>query len=79
LTPLLPICNGKKEGKKGWAKEPVARMAKLLKYGKIVNGHNWCRFFALLQEVILLSLKPPNSQEWQEFLGRNWLEKAKGL
>jgi len=35
-------------------KEPVARMAKLLEYGKTVSGHNWYKFFDLWLEAILL-------------------------
>jgi len=57
-------------------KEPVARMAKLLEYGKTVSGHNWYKFFDLWLDAILLSLKPPTTQEWQEFLERNCLEKS---
>ena len=57
-------------------KEPVARMAKLLEYGKEYSGHNWYKFFDLWLEAILLSLKPPTPQEWQEFLERNCLEKS---
>ena len=69
LTPLLPICNGRKGGQNMTGqKEPVARMAKLLEYGKTVSGHNWYKFFDLWLEAILLSLKPCTTQEWQEFL-----------
>jgi len=37
-------------------KEPAARMAKLLEYGKTVSGHNWYKFFDLWLEAIFPSL-----------------------